>query len=190
MSRIYTGDIPCPGCGKSGKESRRTSRDSICFRCMDDLRAYREILERTKNNKDTYVEFRVINNEIKYLSCNEDYDNLIAALKQLFISLDSPEMDKNSTGTPKIEHGNYHNNSFSIQRDYKYMWNGSEYRGNASFVIREDIAINMDSLVTAIENYSNAVYLLGKKDGGNLLKSLGRQEISPDEFIEKISRTR
>ena len=45
-----------------------------------------------------------------------------------------------------------------------------------------------DSLMTALENYSHGVYLQGKKDGGNLLKSLGAQEISPDEFVERINR--
>ena len=28
----------------------------------------------------------------------------------------------------------------------------------------------------------------GKKDGGELLRSLGKQEISPDEFIDRINR--
>lgn len=60
--------------------------------------------------------------------------------------------------------------------------------GEGAFIIREDIAINLDSLMTALENYSHGVYLQGKKDGGNLLKSLGAQEISPDEFVERINR--
>lgn len=37
---MYLGDIPCSGCGKTGKESRRPTKDSICYQCMDDLNKY------------------------------------------------------------------------------------------------------------------------------------------------------
>lgn len=187
MSRTYLGDVPCSGCGKTGKESRRPTKDSICYQCMDDLNKYRKILERNTGNKDTYVEFDVIAHEIRY-TADDNYNNLIGALKQLFISLDTPEADKRSTATPKVRHGNYYNNSFKILREYNYSYNGETRWGEGAFTIREDIAINLDSLMTALENYSHGVYLQGKKDGGNLLKSLGAQEISPDEFVERINR--
>ena len=37
MAKIYVGDVPCPCCGKTGSESKRSARDSICFKCMDEL---------------------------------------------------------------------------------------------------------------------------------------------------------
>lgn len=184
---MYLGDVPCSGCGKPGKESRRPTKDSICYQCIDDLNKYRKIIERNAGNKDTYVEFDVIAHEIRY-TADDNYNYLIGALKQLFISLDTPEADKRSTATPKVQHGNYYNSSFKIQRDYSYSYKGEIRRGESTFIIREDIAINLDCLITALENYSHGVYLQGKKDGGNLLKSLGAQEISPNEFVERINR--
>lgn len=188
MSRMYLGNIPCPACGKTGIERQRPSRDSICYHCMDDLKEYRRILERNASNKDTYVDFEVITHEITY-TADDNYNNLIGALKQLFISLDTPEADKKSTENPQLHHGKYYNNSFSIRNECRYFsYKGEARIAKVAFVIREDIAINLDSLMTALENYSQGVYLKGKKDGGNLLKSLGSHEISPDEFIERINR--
>jgi hypothetical protein len=185
MSRIYTGDVPCAGCGKSGKENRRPSRDSICYQCMDDLKTYQKILERNKGNKDAYVNFSVIDHKIWYLS-GDDYGDLIAALRQLFTALDTPNADRHSIDVPEIKHGTYYSSSFSIFRHYEYTYNGMTHYGEGAFVIREDIALILDSLLSALENYSTTVYAEGKKDGGNLLKRLGKHEITPDEFAERI----
>jgi hypothetical protein len=156
---------------------------------MDDLKTYQKILERNKGNKDTYVNFSVIDQKIWYLS-GDDYGNLIAALKQLFTALDTPEAEIRSSNAPKIHHGVYYSNSFAIRRSYKYTQDGTEYSVDGEFVIREDIALILDTLLSALENYSNTVYAEGKKDGGNLLKRLGKHEITPDEFMERVTGDR
>ncbi|EGK00488.1 hypothetical protein [Dysgonomonas gadei] len=183
--KLYTGDVPCPGCGRSTKECRRHYRESICFDCENDLRKYAEIKRRTKEQKDTYAEFSVKNSEFVYLSLDPDYANLISALRFLFELLDTPGPEiVNSNPMVKVEHGKYWNASFAIMRRVNGYGGSTQH----PFVIREDIALALDALLTCIEEYSKKTYQAGKKDGANLLKRLGTQEITTFEFLEEIKK--
>ncbi|GAB6120987.1 hypothetical protein [Dysgonomonas termitidis] len=183
--KLYTGDIPCSGCGRLTKECRRYYRESICFDCENDLRKYHEIKRRTKEQKDTYAQFSVINSEFVYLSDDPDYANLISALRFLFELLDTPAQEiPDESPIAKVQHGKYWNNSFSIMRRINGYGNSIQY----PFVIREDIALALDALLTCIEEYSKKTYQAGKKDGANLLKRLGTQEITTFEFLEKVKK--
>lgn len=44
------------------------------------------------------------------------------------------------------------------------------------------------ALVGSIENFVNTVKVESKREGANLLKQLGTQQIRPDEFIERVNR--
>ena len=68
------------------------------------------------------------------------------------------------------------------------MWKGYQYTEEGSFIIREDIALALDALVGSIENFVNTVKVESKREGANLLKQLGTQQIRPDEFIERVNR--
>ena len=46
--RYYTGDLPCIGCGKTGREKARLSKDSLCSDCRSTLRIGREVVEKRK----------------------------------------------------------------------------------------------------------------------------------------------
>lgn len=186
MARIYVGDAPCPCCGKPGNESRRSARDSICFKCMDELIEYKAIQKRTANHKKEYVEFWVKYFDTPYITEKDDYYNLIVSLRNLFSALDSPEMKHDNM--KEVTHGNHYNESFAIKRPFKVMWKGYEYSETGSFIIREDIALALDALVGSIENFVNTVKMESKKEGANLLKQLGTQQIRPDEFIERVNR--
>lgn len=37
MANIYKGDKPCPGCGRSGTEVPRLSKDGLCLECTEHL---------------------------------------------------------------------------------------------------------------------------------------------------------
>lgn len=187
--RFYTGDVPCEGCGKTGAESRRESRDSVCLHCLDDLKRYREIRKRTENQKDAYVQFRVIQHAIPYLSGNDAYNNLISSLRELFTLLDTPEQDCK----PKMEevkHGNYYNDSFSIQRISDTTPWGAQAGAfhKTYFAIREDLAYALSALITSMENYGDAALKQGKKEGANLLKRLGTEDLLPDEFVKSVKK--
>lgn len=186
MARIYVGDVPCPCCGKTGSDSKRSARDSICFKCMDELIEYKAIQKRTANRKKEYVEFWVKYFDTPYIPEKDDYYNLIASLRNLFSALDSPEMKHDNM--KEVTHGNHYNESFAIKRPYKIMWKGYQYTEEGSFIIREDIALALDALVGSIENFVNTVKVESKREGANLLKQLGTQQIRPDEFIERVNR--
>ena len=113
MSRIYVGNTPCPCCGKPGNESRRSAKDSICFKCMDELIEYKAIQKRTVNHKKEYVEFWVQYFDTPYITEKDDYYNLIASLRNLLSALDSPEMKHENM--KEIIHGNHYNESFAIK---------------------------------------------------------------------------
>lgn len=49
MSRIYEGKHPCSGCGISGKEKRRMSKDDLCSDCKDLLKLGKIKKEEVKN---------------------------------------------------------------------------------------------------------------------------------------------
>lgn len=186
MVRIHAGDAPCPCCGKSGKESRRSARDSICFKCMDELIECKAMQKRTANHKKEYVEFWVKYLDAPYIAGKDDCCNPIASLRNLFSALDSPEMKHENM--KEVAHGNHYDESFAIKRPYKAMRKGYEYPKEGSFIIREDIALALDALAGSVENFVNTVKPESKKEGADLLKQLGTQQIRPDEFIERANR--
>lgn len=180
--RLYTGDVPCPGCGRTYPECKRHYKESICFECERELRKFKEIKRRTQNQKESFVDFMVDDIHIPHLSTDDSYVNFYNSLRYLLELLDTPERDELKDGPlAKVRHGLYYNSSFAIGR-------GDRGYGNVifPFVIREDIAYAVDAFLTCIEGYSHAVYLKGKREGANLLQRLGNQELSPDEFIAAV----
>lgn len=168
MSRIYMGDTPCPGCGKPASISRRAYKDGICFNCMRDLQDMKNIKEQKATQKESYVRFFIGSFSAHYLSSftgdTTGFDCLVAAIKGLLISLNNPEKEWIT--------------------DFRHSYSSYSFPIKTDIILREDTALALDAMLTAIENYSHDVYSKGKKDGSNLLCRLGKQEITPSEFIE------
>lgn len=168
--RRYTGNEPCPGCGKSAQQSPRAYKDSVCFACLRDLKEMKKIKEARKKQSENYVMFRVNDLDVKYISSfdSDVYDNLVKAFDLFLETLDSPE--KASKNTDYFNHGS------AIYRD--------SFMLHVVPVIRETTAISLDSLITALEQYSKVVYAQGRLDGSNILKQLNEDKITLQKFDE------
>ena len=190
MGRVYIGDNPCSGCGKTGIEARRHYKDGICWNCLDDLKKFRDIEKRTEGRSDKLVKFRIIRHEIPYITSSSDYENLIKSIEELLIKLDVPDGD--NVATEKLYYGSYHSPSFSIERKFQGVSSTGEsfYCSHGDFTIREDIAIQVYTLMQAVENFAKTAYSKGKQDGSDLLQSLAVERIKPSDFYEEVKRSR
>lgn len=84
--RRYTGNEPCPGCGRSAQQSPRAYKDSVCFACLRDLKEMKKIKEAREKQSEKYVMFRVNDLDVKYISSfdSDVYDNLVKAFDLFF----------------------------------------------------------------------------------------------------------
>lgn len=168
--RRYTGNEPCPGCGKSAQQSPRAYKDSVCFACLRDLKEMKNIKEAREKQSENYVMFKVNDFDVKYIFSLDSnvYDDLVKAFDLFLETLDSPE--KASKSVDYFNHGN------SSRSDV--------FQLHVVPIIRETTAISLDAMITALEQYSKYVYLQGKLDGSNILKKLNEDKITLQKFEE------
>ena len=53
--KMYEGDKPCPGCGRTGKEEPRQSKDGLCRDCQESLRIGKAIVKEHELDRKYYL---------------------------------------------------------------------------------------------------------------------------------------
>ncbi len=88
--RYYTGDLPCIGCGKTGREKGRLSKYSLCFDCKSILRLGFDVAEKRKLQKDLISDVDISLTGLRYLSSGET-GNVIAAFREFLETISEVE---------------------------------------------------------------------------------------------------
>ena len=171
--RYYTGDSPCIGCGKTGREKARLSKDSLCSDCRSTLRIGREVVEKRKLQKDLISDVIVFMTGLRYLSSGET-DDIVAAFREFLESVSISEAEKTANCKAKCI-GSY-DNSYS--------------RSIGPFRFNVDSADKLECLILALNQYTESVYKDGVKHGSNLLMRLNEGELTPDAFIKRVNEDR
>ena len=79
---MYKGKLPCIGCGKSGEEAHRQSKDCLCEDCANSLKIGRAIVkERNLESKTNKAKLNSIGDEYWWHVHNQD--KTIKLLKKL-----------------------------------------------------------------------------------------------------------
>ena len=169
--RYYTGDLPCIGCGKTGREKARLSKDSLCFDCKNILRLGFDVAEKRKLQIDLISDVDISLTGLRYLSSGET-GNVIAAFREFLETISEVEKIANC----KKKHIGYYDNSHS--------------RNIGPFRFNIDSADKLECLILALNQYTASVYKDGVKHGSNLLMRLNEGELTPDAFLKRVNEDR
>lgn len=172
--KIYKGDAPCPGCGKTGREKERYRKDGLCWDCRCLLALGQELKKTRVNQTDKITEVSIYMTELKYLSSSETRD-CIAAFREFLTSIS----DKEKLDNCQSRHIG--------QLDGFHRCETEEIKG---IKMTPESADHLESFVTALNEYSKAVYEDGVKHGSNLLMRLNEGELTPDAFLKKVNGDR
>ena len=87
MGKFYEGNAPCPGCGRTGEEVPRKSKDSLCYDCAMALSIGRAIvkernLDRNHYNMDDLRIGQMTWNTIPIRSVESALDDLLRTFSQ------------------------------------------------------------------------------------------------------------
>ncbi len=85
MGKAYSGKEVCQGCGKTGGESWRDSRNSLCDKCKEELRAARQL-----NRESTCEYIKVKQHRYAFNSLSFDDNTLNKFVIDLLGSLHNP----------------------------------------------------------------------------------------------------
>jgi len=194
MASIYKGDKPCPGCGRSGEDVPRKSKDSLCYDCEMALSIGRAIVKERNLDRNFYrmddlrigkmtwytipilsVE-RALNELLMTFS---QFDQNRVSIKgsilesQLAGRIDSVTA-KNSFVLPDITF-NAAKKLCGALKDV--CWELEDARNNYKKELDEQL-----------RQQKNDIYNEGVKHGRNLLFQLNNGEITADDFNKRIEK--
>lgn len=88
--KIYKGTAPCPGCGRTGEEVARSSKESLCYDCIDTLKIGRTIVkERNLDRKCFLMDDLTTGFMTWYQIRDKDIDKSLRELLWTFSQFDS-----------------------------------------------------------------------------------------------------
>jgi len=164
MPRQYTGEAKCHGCGKSGNESPRYEKESLCFNCSRVLTKGREYERMIEKDECKYSFVRLFDSAVL---CNKAcYETLSSLLKSLDVGFQRGYANK-------------------AENDY-YL--GSARSSYTDAYLKEDVAKNFEALVRDIERELQKQLKVGQEEGTSLLVGLNSGEISLSRFEETLER--
>lgn len=191
--KLYKGTAPCPGCGRTGEEKTRSSKESLCNDCMDTLKIGRAIVkERNLDRKYFLMDDLTLGYMVWYQIRDKDIDKSLRELLRTFSQFDC-----------RYAEG---------YRQQNYMLAGRAGSGTSSdcFVLPTVTFEAAKKLCHAIEdavgelnrerdNYKdelekklneerNRIYNDGVAHGRNLLMQLNSGEISVNDFEKPVKK--
>lgn len=169
--KTYKGDAPCPGCGKTGREKERYCKDGLCWDCKRLLGLGKELSEIRADQTDKITEVSIYMTGLQYLSSGETHDCIVAFREFLTSISDKEKLD-------------------NCQSRYIGYFDGSDSKNIRGIKMTPESADHLESFVTALNQYSKAVYDDGVKHGSNLLMRLNEGELTPNAFIKGVNGDR
>lgn len=191
--KLYKGTAPCPGCGRTGEEVARSSKESLCHDCLDTLKIGRAIVkERNLDRKYFLMDDLTMGYMVWYQIRDKDIDKSLRELLRTFSQFDC-----------RYAEG---------YRQQNYMLAGYAGSGTSSdsFVLPkvtfeaakklchaiEDAVVELnrerdnykDELDKKLNEERNRIYNDGVAHGRNLLMQLNRGEISVNDFEKPVKK--
>ena len=164
MPRQYTGEAKCHGCGKSGSESTRLEKESLCYKCEDVLRKGKEYIRLLEEDNCKYSLFRVFRSAFLWNSaCFNEVSEL---LKSLDVGYNKANANKSDN-------------------DY-YI--GSYASGHTTVYLKETVAEKMKLFIDAVKKELEEQLKRGQEEGTSLLVGLNEGSISMSRFEETLEQ--
>lgn len=192
MQAKYTGKVPCPGCGRTGEEHARDSKDGLCRDCQAELEIGRALCKERDLKRNWYKMDELCGGRLTFHSIHNS--ELHARLKTLLgtfsefqlanvgkwvdISRSEATSGKDLFVLPEKTAEAAKELTESL---YKIAWELDEDKRTYQEKLKKEAAAEL-------AEQKNQIYNEGIAYGRNLLMQLNNNEISADEFTRPVKR--
>lgn len=191
--KYYQGKSPCPGCGRTGEQQPRKSKDGLCYDCEKQLGIGRALAKERALERNFYKidELRVAH--LTWYSVRTP--ELDRALRELLKTFS--QFDTQFASVETREHGHLSTRSDAVTAFDNIVLPRVTFEAARAFVLTvmqlsADLEKEKDNyrkeLQAELAQQKNDIYNEGVRRGRDLLFQLNSGEITPADFTKNIKR--
>ena len=192
--KLYEGTAPCPGCGRTGEEVARRSKDSLCHDCMNALEIGKAIVKERNLVRNYYLmdDLR-IGLMTWYTIPIREIENALTDLLSTFSQFDSKHVAtkdgfNGSILVGKLEAATARDRFILPNITFEAAKRLCESLREACLQLKNDRDNYKDELDKKLNEERNRIYNDGVAHGRNLLMQLNRGEISVNDFEKPVKK--
>lgn len=191
MYAIYKGKVPCLGCGRTGEEHPRFSKDGLCTECAEALEIGKALIAERNLERGSYCLEELTKAFLTWYTIS--IDKIDRALRNLLSKFSKFDSQYAAGCTHKAIVGKF---SATCGRDvfvlptetYEAAQELCKAIQDASYEIEQKRANYKKELDAQLADEKNKIFNEGVAYGRNLLIQLNNNEITPDEFAKPVKR--
>lgn len=186
--KYYEGKAPCPGCGRTGEQHPRTSKDGLCNDCKNQLAIGRAISEERDLPRNYYrlEELRIA--EMTWYTIRvPEFERAVVNLLQTFSQFDEKYAiySRDNVLAGRIEAVTGRHRIVLPERTFEAARQLCEVLREASSQLKKERDSFKAELYAELAEQKSAIFNEGVKKGRNLLAQLNAGEITLDELYKR-----
>jgi hypothetical protein len=191
---MYKGKEKCAGCGRSGEEVWRFSKDSLCHDCQDTLNIGRALVrEKNLDRKNYNMDGLMTAFMTWYAVPVPEIDKALRELLRTFSQFDTRYSGCVSALQTKFLAGQAgcgtsHDNFCLPICTFEAARNLCKIIEKTSWDLKRDREHYKEELQEELAKQKDEIFNEGVKHGRNLLMQLNNNEITPNQFIEPVKK--
>ena len=191
---MYKGKEKCAGCGRSGEEVWRFSKDSLCHDCQDTLNIGRALVREKNLDRKNYNMDELMTAFMTWYAVPvPEIDAALRELLRTFSQFDT----RYSGGVSALQKkflagqagcGTSHDNFCLPICTFEAARNLCKIIEKTSWDLKMDREHYKEELQEELAKQKDEIFNEGVKHGRNLLMQLNNNEITPNQFIEPVKK--
>jgi hypothetical protein len=194
MYKLYKGNAPCLGCGRTGEERPRYSKDSLCPDCQAALEIGKTIVKEKELDRKFYsMDELMTANMTWYAIPVQEIDNALRKLLHTFSQFDT-RYAKWKGGTQDTYLAGHAgcgtaNDRFCIPTiTFDAAKELCQTIKDAAWELKSKTEKYREELQAELASEKDRIFNEGVEKGRNILMQLNNNEITPDQFIKLIKK--
>ena len=190
---MYKGKEKCVGCGRTGEERWRVSKDSLCHECQDALAIGKALIEERGLQRGFYKMDDLMSAFMTWYAIPvPEIDAALRELLRTFSQFDSKYAVSNAVQDNYLAGqagcGTSHDKFCLPRCTFDAAKKLCQIIKEASWNLKKDRENYRKELQEELDKQKDEIYNEGVKHGRNLLFQLNNNEITPNEFIAPIKK--
>ena len=192
--KFYEGKAPCPGCGRTGKDVARTSKDSLCHDCKNALEIGKAIVKERNLDRNYYLMDDLRTAIMTWYTIPvREIDKALTDLLQTFSQFDSRHVVmkgglRESMLAGRLDAITAHDSFILPDVTFEAAKRLCESIVDACQQLKSDRENYQKELDKKLNEERNRIYNDGVAYGRNLLKQLNRGEITVNDFEKPVKK--
>lgn len=194
MAKFYEGDKPCPGCGRTGAEVARKSKDDLCHECQQALEIGQAIVKERGLDRHYYnMDDLRIGQMTWYTISDRDIERALDELLRTFSQFDSRHVVtkggfQESQLAGRIDGVTRHENFILPDVTFEAAKKLCQTIKEVSDRLQEERRNYQKELDARLAEQKNDIFNDGVQHGRNLLFQLNNGEITAEELNKRIKK--